>query len=89
MTCLLIYLALINAFAFAAMGIDKAKARRRARRIPEVTLLLLAAVGGSVGAILGMLLFRHKTRHAAFFIGLPVIFVLQCALACFFAFFRQ
>ena len=89
MTCLLVYLALINTFAFAAMGIDKAKARRRARRIPEVTLLLLAAVGGSVGAILGMLLFRHKTRHAAFFIGLPVIFVLQCALTCFFAFFRQ
>ena len=89
MKYLLIYLALINLVAFAAMGIDKAKAKRKAWRIPEATLLLLAVIGGSIGAILGMLLFRHKTRHAAFFIGLPVIFVLQCALACFFIFFRQ
>jgi len=77
---LVIYLLLINLAAFVAMGADKARARRRTRRTPEATLLLLAVIGGSVGALAGMLLFRHKTRHIAFSLGLPLLFLLHCAL---------
>lgn len=74
------WLLLINLIAFIAIGTDKRRARRRMRRIPEARLLLFAVIGGSVGAICGMLVFRHKTRHAAFFIGLPLIFLAHCAL---------
>lgn len=75
------YLVLINALALLLMLADKKKARRGAWRIPEATLLGIAALGGSIGAIAGMYLFRHKTKHPKFFIGLPLILVLQvCAL---------
>lgn len=79
----LIYLAVINVAAFAAMGIDKARAKADAWRIPEATLFLLAVLGGSVGGILGMRLFRHKTRHKTFTIGFPAILVCQLALAAY------
>lgn len=78
---LLLWLLAVNVAAFVMMGLDKAKAKLGAWRIPEKTLLLTAAVGGSVGAILGMQLFRHKTRHAAFAVGLPAILVVQLAVA--------
>ena len=81
MTALYACLAAVNLLDFVLMGADKAKAKRGARRIPEATLLLFAILGGSVGGILGMLLFRHKTRHAAFALGLPVILLVQLALA--------
>lgn len=80
---LLIYLAVINVAAFAAMGIDKAKAKAGAWRIPEATLFLLAVLGGSVGGILGMQLFRHKTQHKTFTVGFPAILVCQLALAAY------
>lgn len=68
--------------AFLAMGLDKWKAKREgARRIPEKTLLGLAAIGGSIGAICGMRLFHHKTLHKQFRYGLPAILVLQILLA--------
>lgn len=79
----LIYLAVINVAAFAAMGIDKARAKADAWRIPEATLFLLAVLGGSVGGILGMRLFHHKTRHKTFAIGFPAILVCQLALAAY------
>lgn len=72
-TVFLIYLAAINLALFAVMGADKARARRRARRVPEATLFFLALIGGALGGTLGMLAFRHKTRHASFFIGFPLI----------------
>lgn len=81
MKLFLIYLVLINLAAFMAFGIDKSRARNHAWRIPEKTLFLLAAVGGSAGAILGMFFFRHKTRHLSFRIGLPVILLVQIAAA--------
>ena len=59
------------------MLVDKYKAKRNLWRIPEATLMGVAAIGGSIGAIAGMNLFRHKTKHAKFYIGLPVILVLQ------------
>ena len=73
------YLVLVNAAALALMLTDKKKARRGAWRIPESTLMTVALVGGSIGAIAGMYLVRHKTRHPKFFIGLPVILTLQIA----------
>lgn len=78
---LIAYLVLINVVAFVAFGVDKWKAQRGAWRIPELTLLLLAALGGSVGAWLGMRVWRHKTQHLKFLVGIPAIFVLQILLA--------
>lgn len=78
---LIVYLALMNIFSFAAMGWDKRRAVRHRARTPERRLLLYAIIGGSPGAILGMLIFRHKTKHLKFTLGLPVILVLQIAIA--------
>ncbi|MCR5262744.1 MAG: DUF1294 domain-containing protein [Clostridiales bacterium] len=69
-----------NAAAFVMYGIDKAKAKRGAWRISEAALLLIAAVGGSIGAIAGMVIFRHKTKHLKFLIGLPLILIIQLAV---------
>ena len=74
---ILIYLAIINLLAFALMGIDKRRAMRHAWRIPEKTVFLSALLGGSVGAIAGMQLFRHKTKHWYFRYGMPAILILQ------------
>jgi uncharacterized membrane protein YsdA (DUF1294 family) len=74
------YLLIINVFAFVSYGLDKLKAKRNARRISERALLLLALVGGSVGAWLGMLVWRHKTKHAKFRFGVPILLLLQVAL---------
>ena len=71
----------INALAFIVYGIDKLKARKGRWRISEATLLLLAIVGGSVGAWLGMKAWHHKTMHLKFKYGLPAIILLQLALA--------
>ena len=60
---LLYYLAFISLLLFVLMGVDKAKAKRGARRVPEATLFFLAVVGGSLGGLLGMTAFRHKTLH--------------------------
>lgn len=74
---ILLYLIVINFSGFLAMYIDKQKARKRAFRIPESTLFTLAIIGGSVGCIIGMHLFRHKTRHWYFVLGMPMILLLQ------------
>ncbi|MCL2336554.1 MAG: DUF1294 domain-containing protein [Firmicutes bacterium] len=76
-----IYLALINILAFCIFGLDKQLARYGQRRIAEIHLFLLALVGGSVGALLGMYFFRHKTLHRRFTVGLPLILLLQIGLA--------
>lgn len=78
---LAVYLVCINIAAFAAFGIDKQRAVKRKWRIRERTLIFLAALGGSSGALLGMYVFSHKTRHLKFVLGIPVIMALQmCAL---------
>ena len=79
---LAIWLVLINVITFFVFGLDKWKAKRKeknekVRRVPERTLLLLAALGGSVGALLAMKAFRHKTLHKAFRFGVPLILALQ------------
>lgn len=75
------YFIIINTLAFFLMGIDKKKAQMGAWRIPEKTLFFSAIIGGSVGAIAGMQLFRHKTKHKTFVIGMPVILIVQLILA--------
>ena len=77
------YLIGINVLAFLLFGIDKWKARRDKWRIPEATLLLFAVLGGSIGALLGMRVFHHKTKHKKFLIGLPLILLAQIVLAYF------
>lgn len=78
----LCYLLIVNFASFALMGIDKSRARREgARRIPEKTLFLSALLGGSIGAIAGMQIFRHKTKHWYFVVGMPAILILQTAAA--------
>ena len=80
-----IYLAAMNAAAFVMMGADKHRARKGRWRISEKALFAAALAGGSAGAILGMQIFRHKTRHRYFVWGMPAILALQLVLFCRFA----
>ena len=80
MNITLAYLLAINVAAFLVYGIDKLKAKHAKWRISEATLLLLAAVGGSIGAWLGMKVWHHKTLHMKFRYGVPLILLLQIAL---------
>ena len=80
-TVLLVWLAAINLVTFAVYGIDKAKAKRGAWRVPEKTLFLLPLLGGSLGALLGRRVFHHKTKHWYFVWGIPLILLAQIALA--------
>ena len=77
---LLGYLAAINLVTFTVYGADKRRAKKDRRRVPEKTLFLLAIMGGSVGALLGMKVFRHKTRHWYFVWGIPAILLIQIAV---------
>ncbi len=83
MTYILLYLLAVNLLLFAVMGIDKYKAKHQLWRIPERTLFVLAVIGGSLGGILGMRLFHHKTLHPQFRYGFPAILILQLILAGF------
>lgn len=74
---IIVYFAIINIIGFFIMGIDKRKAIRHAYRIPEATLFLIALIGGSIGSILGMRVFRHKTKHWYFVYGMPAILIVQ------------
>lgn len=79
-TLLSVYFVTLNLIGFALMGIDKYKAKKRAFRIPEATLFIIAVIGGSIGSIIGMYAFRHKTRHWYFVYGMPFILVIQIIL---------
>lgn len=78
--CLAYYLLAMNAVAFIVYGVDKYKAKKAKWRIPEATLLLLAVVGGSIGAWMGMKVWHHKTMHKKFKYGIPAILLSQIAL---------
>ena len=80
MKLIICYLLIVNALGMLFMLIDKQKARRGAWRIPEATLLTLAALGGSAGCIAGMYLFRHKTKHLKFKVGLPLLLIFNFAV---------
>ena len=79
-SCLTYYLLAINTVTFFVYGIDKYKAKKAKWRIPEVTLLLLAVLGGSIGAWMGMKVWHHKTMHKKFKYGIPAILMIQIAL---------
>lgn len=78
---LAVWLIAINLVTFAVYGADKRRVRRGAWRVPEKTLFLLPLLGGSIGALLGMRVFRHKTKHWYFVWGVPAILLAQLALA--------
>lgn len=78
---LAVWLLVINLATFAVYGADKRRARRGAWRVPEKTLFLLPLLGGSIGALLGMRVFHHKTKHWYFVWGVPAILLAQLALA--------
>lgn len=80
MKLILIYLLTVNAVSFTAMLADKIKAKKNLWRIPEATLLTLAAIGGSLGAYGGMHLFRHKTKHLKFSLGIPVLLAIHAVI---------
>ena len=82
-TVLLIWVLAWTLIAFVLMGVDKWKARHDSWRIPEKTLFFSAILGGSPGALAGMYLFRHKTKHRSFTIGMPLILIVQIALVLF------
>ena len=77
---LLYYLIVINVVTFLVYGIDKWKAKQGSWRISEATLLILAVIGGSFGALFGMKVWRHKTMHKKFKYGLPLILIIQIIL---------
>ena len=77
------YLVVMNVVGAAIMAVDKSKAKRGAYRVPEKILFLVSLLGGSIGTWAGMYLFRHKTKHWYFVAGIPLILVLQLALAVF------
>ena len=81
MKYVLLYLFLVNAAGFLFMLADKHRARKKQWRIPEATLMGTAAMGGSIGAQVGKYAFHHKTRHPKFYIGIPVLLVMQLCLA--------
>ena len=76
----ILYIVVLNLIGFLSMGIDKSRAKKGDWRIPERTLFLIALLGGSVGSILGMQVFRHKTKHKSFLVGMPLILALQLLL---------
>ncbi|MCM1252576.1 MAG: DUF1294 domain-containing protein [Clostridium sp.] len=77
---IVLYLVTVNLTGLIVMGVDKLRAKKRAWRIPEATLFVIALIGGSLGATIGMHLFHHKTRHWYFLFGMPAILVIQIAI---------
>lgn len=77
----LLWLCVMSVITFFVMGSDKRRAKQGARRVPEARLFLLALLGGGVGGLLGMYVFRHKTRHLQFALGFPLIAAVQVLAA--------
>lgn len=81
--CVIIYLIICNLVGFLIMYIDKRKAIKHQYRIPEKTLFMASFVGGSIGTLVGMYTFRHKTKHWYFVVGMPLILIFHIALTVF------
>ena len=82
------YISILNIIGIAVMWLDKSKAQGNAWRIPEKSLFLVSLIGGSIGTWVGMYLFRHKTKHWYFVVGMPLILVLHICLVCYFYFYK-
>lgn len=83
---LIYYLLGINVVTFVLYGADKIKSKKGWWRITEKTLLMLAIIGGSMGALCGIRLFHHKTKHKKFYLGVPILLAIQITLICYFQF---
>lgn len=83
---ILIYILIMNIIGFLIMGIDKAKAKKNAWRIPEKAFFIVSLLGGGLGSWFGMYTFRHKTRHWYFVIGIPAIAIIELGIMCYFLF---
>lgn len=81
---ILMYIAGVNIITFILMGADKQKAIKQQYRIPERTFWLLSLVGGTLGSLIGMKAFHHKTRHRSFVVGMPLLLVFQCVVPLYF-----
>nr|WP_313128548.1 DUF1294 domain-containing protein [Anaerocolumna sp.] len=79
----ILYLIILNVVGFFSMGVDKKRAKNNEWRIKEKTLFFIAIIGGSAGSLLGMKVYRHKTKHTAFVIGMPIILIVQILLVVF------
>lgn len=77
---IMLYFIIINLVGLIAMRTDKSRAIKDKRRIPENTLFIISIIGGSVGTLIGMYLFRHKTKHVSFVVGIPAILILQIVI---------
>lgn len=84
----LFYIIVINILGFIIVGVDKHKASKKLWRIPERNFFLMAALGAAPGIYLGMLNFRHKTKHLSFMAGIPAIFISQVVVLCLYMFWR-
>lgn len=84
MELILLYFGIVNVFTFFLSFFDKRAAIHHRRRVPEKTLFFYAAIGGAIGLYASMLIFRHKTKHNSFMIGVPVIIFIQLAVAWYF-----
>lgn len=85
---IVIYFIIINVIGFLAMGIDKYKAKKDMWRIPEKTLFLIAILGGGIGSLIGMYLFKHKTKKAQFQLGIPVILITEIVIIIYLLYMR-
>lgn len=79
----ILYLIILNVVGFFSMGVDKKRAKNNEWRIKEKTLFFIAIIGGSAGSLLGVKVYRHKTKHTAFVIGMPIILIVQILLVVF------
>lgn len=87
LTAVIVYLAIVNLISFVAFGLDKRRAKKHRWRIPEITLIMFAAIGGSIGALIGMFFWHHKTKKIKFLFCVPALLVLWIAAAvCIFVF---
>ena len=75
------YFFIINALGFLFMLVDKQKAKKKRWRISERVMMIIAASGGSLGVLIGMLIFRHKTKHPKFIIGVPLLILMHLIIA--------
>lgn len=89
MQAFLAYMMIVNAGTYWLYGVDKKRAKRKERRIPERVLIMLAIAGGSLGAYIGMGVFHHKTRKPRFSVGIPLILLVQIFLLVYFLYLRQ
>ena len=87
LTAVLVCLAIVNLIAFIAYGIDKRRAKKHRWRIPEITLIMFAAIGGGIGSLVGMFFWHHKTKKIKFLLAVPALLILWIAAAvCIFVF---